>query len=81
MTIIDKKEIKIKEVRVRSRFCAVCDSKFRWQCKCPNNRSMADQLNKSFHSGKRHRGKKALEYCYDSNGILDNKGEKSNETV
>ena len=42
---------------------------------------MADQLNKSFHSGKRHRGKKALEYCYDSNGILDNKGEKSNETV
>jgi len=63
MTIIDKKEIKIK---VRSRFCAVCDSKFRWQCKCPNNKVMARQVKKSFHDGKRYRGKRALEYCYDT---------------
>ena len=63
MTIIDKKEIKI---RVRSRFCAICDSQHRWQCTCPNNKSMADQVNKSFHAGKRYRGKRALEYCYDT---------------
>ena len=63
MTIIDKKEIKI---RVRSRFCAVCDSKFRWQCKCPNNKVVAAQVNKSFHAGKRHRGKRALEYCHNT---------------
>jgi len=63
MTIIDKKEIKI---RVRSRFCAICDSQFRWQCRCPNNKVVAAQVNKSFHAGKRHRGKRALEYCYDT---------------
>ena len=62
MTIIDKKEVKI---RVRSRFCAICDSKFRWQCTCPNNKVLADQVNKSFHAGKRYRGKRALEYCYN----------------
>tara|TARA_B100000678_G_C18034095_1_gene431948 strand:+ start:50 stop:253 length:204 start_codon:yes stop_codon:yes gene_type:complete len=60
MTIIDKK------VRVRSRFCAICDSKFRWQCTCPNNKVLADQVNKSFHAGKRYRGKRALEYCYET---------------
>ena len=59
MTIIDKK------VRVRSRFCASCDSQYRWQCTCPNNKVLADQVNKSFHAGKRYRGKRALEYCYD----------------
>jgi len=64
MTIInDKKEIKIK---VRSRFCAICDSQFRWQCKCPNNKVMAKQVKKSFQAGKRYRGKRALEYCYDT---------------
>ena len=63
MTIIDKKEIKI---RVRSRFCAICDSQYRWQCTCPNNKVLADQVNKSFHAGKRYRGKRALEYCYDT---------------
>ena len=63
MTIIDKKEIKI---RVRSRFCAICDSQYRWQCTCPNNKVLAAQVNKSFHAGKRHRGKRALEYCYDT---------------
>jgi len=63
MTIIDKKEIKI---RVRSRFCAICDSQFRWQCKCPNNKVMARQVKKSFHDGKRYRGKRALEYCYET---------------
>ena len=61
MTIIDKKEVKI---RVRSRFCAICDSKYRWQCTCPNNKVMADQVRKSFHEGKRYKGKKALEYCH-----------------
>ena len=63
MTIIDKKEVK---VRVRSRFCAICDSKFRWQCKCPNNKVMAKQVNRSFQAGKRYRGKRALEYCYET---------------
>ena len=63
MTIIDKKENKIK---VRSRFCAICDSQFRWQCKFPNNKVMSDQIKRSFKSGKRHKGKKALEYCYDT---------------
>jgi hypothetical protein len=63
MTIINKKETKIK---VRSRFCAICDSQFRWQCKCPNNKVMSDQIKRSFKSGKRHKGKKALEYCYDT---------------
>ena len=63
MTIIDKKEIKI---RVRSRFCAICDSQFRWQCNCPNNKVMAKQVNRSFQAGKRYRGKRALEYCYDT---------------
>ena len=62
MTIIDKKEVKI---RVRSRFCAICDSDYRWQCTCPNNKVLADQVNKSFHAGKRYRGKRALEYCYN----------------
>jgi len=62
MTIIDKKEVKI---RVRSRFCAICDSQYRWQCTCPNNKVLADQVNKSFHAGKRYRGKRALEYCYN----------------
>ncbi len=42
---------------------------------------MARQVKKSFHDGKRYRGKRALEYCYDNNDNLDNKGEKSNETV
>ena len=63
MTIIDKKEVKI---RVRSRFCAICDSQYRWQCTCPNNKVLADQVNKSFHAGKRCRGKRALEYCYNT---------------
>ena len=63
MTIIDKKEVKI---RVRSRYCAICDSQYRWQCTCPNNKVLADQVNKSFHAGKRYRGKRALEYCYDT---------------
>ena len=63
MTIIDKKEVKI---RVRSRFCAICDSQFRWQCNCPNNKVMAKQVNRSFQAGKRYRGKRALEYCYDT---------------
>jgi hypothetical protein len=27
---------------------------------------MAKQTNKSFHAGKRHRGKRALEYCYET---------------
>ena len=63
MTIIDKKEIRFS---VRSRFCAICDVKHRWQCKCPNNRVMADQTNKSFKAGKRYKGKRALEYCYDT---------------
>ena len=69
MTIIDKKEIKI---RVRSRFCAICDSQFRWQCNCPNNKVMAKQVNRSFQAGKRYRGKRALEYCYNT----ENKDEK-----
>ena len=60
MTIIDKL------FRPRSRFCAICDVKHRWQCKCPNNRVMADQTNKSFKAGKRYKGKRALEYCYDT---------------
>ena len=63
MTIINKKEVKI---RVRSRFCAICDSQFRWQCNCPNNKVMAKQVNRSFQAGKRYRGKRALEYCYDT---------------
>ena len=45
MTIIDKKEVKIK---VRSRFCAICDSQFRWQCKCPNNLKHKNVMDK-FH--------------------------------
>ena len=61
MTIIDKKE---KKIRVKSRFCAICDSEFRWQCKCPNNKVMAKQVDRSFQAGKRYRGKRALEYCY-----------------
>ena len=63
MTIIDKKEIRFS---VRSRFCAICDSKYRWQCTCPNNRVMAKQTRKSFHAGKRYRGKRALEYCHET---------------
>ena len=63
MTIIDKKEIKI---RVRSRFCAICDSQHRWQCTCPNNKVMAKQVHRSFQAGKRYRGKRALEYCYET---------------
>jgi len=50
-------------VNIRSRFCAICDSQFRWQCTCPNNRVMAKQKNQSFKQGKRYKGKKALEYC------------------
>jgi hypothetical protein len=57
MTIIDGM------FRPRSRFCAICDSKYRWQCTCPNNKVMAEQVNRSFQSGKRYRGKRALEYC------------------
>ena len=63
MTIIDKKE---KKIRVRSRFCAICDSEFRWQCECPNNKVMSAQKKKSFKSGKRYKGKRALEYCYET---------------
>lgn len=51
------------QVKVRSRFCAICDSQYRWQCTCPNNRVMARQKEQSFKSGKRYKGKKALEYC------------------
>ena len=61
MTIIDKKE---KKIKVRSRFCAICDSQYRWQCSCPNNKVMAKQVKRSFHAGKRYKGKQALEYCY-----------------
>ncbi len=57
MTTIDRM------FRPRSRFCAICDSKYRWQCTCPNNKVMAEQVNRSFHAGKRYRGKRALEYC------------------
>ena len=63
MTIIDKKEVKIK---VRSRFCAICDSQFRWQCNCPNHKVMAKQVNRSFQAVKRYRGKRALEYCHNT---------------
>ena len=63
MTIIDKKE---RKIRVRSRFCAICDSQHRWQCTCPNNKVMATQIKRSFHAGKRYKGKRALEYCYDT---------------
>ncbi len=43
---------------------------------------MARQVKKSFHNdGKRYGVKRALEHCYDNNDNLDNKGEKSNETV
>ena len=67
MTIIDKKAVK-KEIRfrARSRFCAICDSQHRWQCTCPNNKVMATQIKRSFHAGKRYKGKRALEYCYDT---------------
>ena len=67
MTIIDKKAVK-KGVRfrARSRFCAICDSQHRWQCTCPNNKVMATQIKRSFHAGKRYKGKRALEYCYDT---------------
>ena len=51
------------QFKVRSRFCAICDSQYRWQCTCPNNRVMARQKEQSFKSGKRHKGKRALEYC------------------
>lgn len=60
MTITEKK------IRVRSRFCAICDSQFRWQCECPNNKVMSAQKKKSFKSGKRYKGKRALEYCYET---------------
>jgi hypothetical protein len=33
---------------------------------------MAKQTRKSFHAGKRYRGKRALEYCHDT----ENKDEK-----
>ena len=58
MTIIDRL------FRPRSRFCAICDSQYRWQCTCPNHKVMAEQVNKSFYAGKRYKGKKALEYCH-----------------
>ncbi len=59
MTTIDTDRL----FRTKSRFCAICDSQYRWQCICPNNKVMADQVNKSFHAGKRYKGKRALEYC------------------
>jgi len=62
-TTNDKKEIRF---RARSRFCAICDSQHRWQCTCPNNKVMATQIKRSFHAGKRYKGKRALEYCYDT---------------
>ena len=62
-TTNDKKEIRF---RARSRFCAICDSQHRWQCTCPNNKVMAKQIKRSFHAGKRYKGIRALEYCYDT---------------
>ena len=59
MTTIDTNRL----FRTKSRFCAICDSQYRWQCTCPNNKVMAEQVGKSFHSGKRYKGKRALEYC------------------
>jgi len=48
----------------RSRFCAICDSQYSWQCVCPNNKVMAEQVKKSFHAGKRYKGKKAWKKVY-----------------
>jgi hypothetical protein len=56
----------------RSRFCAICDSKYSFQCTCPNNKVMADQVNQSFHSGKRYKGKKAWNKVYLTDEELKN---------
>lgn len=55
----------------RSRFCAICDSKYKWQCVCPNNRVMAAQFKKNFHEGKRYKGKKAWKKLYLSDEELE----------
>ena len=52
--------------KVKSRYCVKCEALYKYQCKCPNNKVMARQVKKSFHEGKRYRGKRALEYCYDT---------------
>ena len=59
----------------RSRFCAICDSKYKWQCVCPNNKVMAAQFKRSFHAGKRYKGKKAWNKLHLSDEEL------ANETV
>jgi hypothetical protein len=46
-------------ISTRSRYCRKCDAKFKFQCECPNHKAMSWQMKNVFHSGKRHKGKKA----------------------
>ncbi len=51
-------------ISIRSRYCARCDAKLKWDCKCPNHLHMAWQRKNVFHSGKRYKGKKAWQKVY-----------------
>ncbi len=55
-------------ISINSRYCARCDAKLKWQCKCSNNRAMAWQMKNVFHSGKRYRGKEAWKKVYLEEG-------------
>ncbi len=43
----------------KSRFCKKCNARYRYECTCSNNKSMAWQMKNVFHSGKRYKGKLA----------------------
>ena len=58
---------------IRSRYCARCDAKIKWECKCPNHLHMAWQRKNVFHSGKRYKGKDAWKKVYSDE--IDYKGD------
>ena len=64
----------------KSRYCRRCDAQVRYQCKCNPRSAMAWQRENVFHMGKRYKGKRALEYCYELD--QDEKTEnKQNENI
>ena len=63
----------------KSRFCIKCNAKYRYECECPNNKSMKSKRNKSFHSGKRYKGKTAWQLLQvDEVELQQMKEDKSN---
>ena len=66
MTEVEKPRTSGKEtIYTRSRYCARCDARLKWDCTCPTHLHMAWMRKNVFHSGKRYKGKKAWKKVHE----------------